>query len=209
MIHSFIHSGDFYSASSSSLLLRSAHDTERILCRSFTPKRHRQLRVKDFPKVPTWRLERYSNPQPFGRKAPNLPMSRHAPQSQFLNTTFESWPIDALCCKLILWTAYWALLVVELLRANAGHDDDISDCNRQHPMPKKWHLAGAGLKYNGIKRWNFEEEKRMIQLLSRVARDLLAIQATDCSRFREGKSYFSWRTNNNRLTLEYRGVDLS
>src|SRR6218665_281849 len=32
--------------------------TARILCRSFTPKRHRQLRVKDLPKVPTWRLER-------------------------------------------------------------------------------------------------------------------------------------------------------
>src|SRR6218665_1945412 len=33
-----------------------------ILCRSLTPKRHRQLRVKDLPKVPTWRLERNSNP---------------------------------------------------------------------------------------------------------------------------------------------------
>src|SRR6218665_515773 len=27
-------------------------DTARIGCRSFTPKRHRQLRVKDLPKVP-------------------------------------------------------------------------------------------------------------------------------------------------------------
>jgi len=43
----FIHSGYFYSASSSPLLLRGAPDTARILCRSFTPKRHRQLRVKD------------------------------------------------------------------------------------------------------------------------------------------------------------------
>src|SRR6218665_1421126 len=50
---SFIHSGCFYSASSSPLLLRGASDTARILCRSFTPKRHRQLRVKDLPKVPT------------------------------------------------------------------------------------------------------------------------------------------------------------
>src|SRR6218665_1509249 len=39
---------------------------------------HRQLRVKVLPKVPVWRLERDSNPQPFGRKAPNLPMSHHA-----------------------------------------------------------------------------------------------------------------------------------
>ena len=48
---SFIHSNHFYSASSSPLLLRSAHDTARILWRSFTPKRHRQLWVKDLRKV--------------------------------------------------------------------------------------------------------------------------------------------------------------
>ena len=35
-----IHSDHFYSASSRPLLLRSAPDTARILCRSFTPKRH-------------------------------------------------------------------------------------------------------------------------------------------------------------------------
>ena len=56
----FIHSDHFYSPSSSSLLLRSAPDTAR----SFTPKRHRQLFVKDLPKVPTWRLEWESNPRP-------------------------------------------------------------------------------------------------------------------------------------------------
>src|SRR6218665_2452772 len=50
-VHSFIHLGYFYCASSSPLLLRSAPDTARILCRSFTPKSHRQLRVKDLPKV--------------------------------------------------------------------------------------------------------------------------------------------------------------
>jgi len=48
----------------SPLLLRGAPkspDTGRILCRSFTPKRHhRQLRVKDLPKVSTWQLERDS-----------------------------------------------------------------------------------------------------------------------------------------------------
>src|SRR6218665_2975823 len=42
-VSSFIHSDYFYSASSSSLLLGSAPDTARILCRSFTLKRHRQL----------------------------------------------------------------------------------------------------------------------------------------------------------------------
>src|SRR6218665_963500 len=54
--HSFIHSDHFYSVSSSPLLFRSAPDRARILCRSFTPKRHRQLQVKNLPKVPTWRL---------------------------------------------------------------------------------------------------------------------------------------------------------
>src|SRR6218665_3308279 len=39
---------------------------------------HRELRVKDLPKAPTWRLVQDSNPQPFGRKALNLPMSHHA-----------------------------------------------------------------------------------------------------------------------------------
>ena len=75
----FVHSGYFYSTSSSPLLLRGASDTARILYWSFTPKRDRQLRVKDFPKITTWWLERESNPQPFGRKAKNLPMSHHAP----------------------------------------------------------------------------------------------------------------------------------
>src|SRR6218665_953257 len=75
-VWAYIHSGHFYSASSSPLLLRSASDTARIslLCRSFTPKRHRQLRVKDLPKVTTWRQERDSNPRPSGRKASALPM---------------------------------------------------------------------------------------------------------------------------------------
>src|SRR6218665_739010 len=40
---SFIHSGYFYSTSSSPLLLRGAPDTALILCRSFTPKHHKQL----------------------------------------------------------------------------------------------------------------------------------------------------------------------
>src|SRR6218665_3512848 len=73
--HPFIHSDHFYSASSSPLLLRSAPDTARILCRNFTPKRHRQLR--DLPNVPTWRLERDSNPRPSGLKASTLPMYHH------------------------------------------------------------------------------------------------------------------------------------
>src|SRR6218665_1880881 len=39
---------------------------------------YRQLQVKDLPKVPTWRLERNSNPRPSGRKASTLPMRHYA-----------------------------------------------------------------------------------------------------------------------------------
>ena len=75
-VHSFIHSGYFYSVSSSPLLFRGAPD---ILFRSFTPKRGRKLQVKDLAKVPTRLLERDSNPRLFGRKSMNLQMSHHAP----------------------------------------------------------------------------------------------------------------------------------
>src|SRR6218665_1974304 len=73
LIYLFIHSSYFYIASSSPLLFRGAPNTARILCLSFTPKNHRQLRVKDLPKIPTWRLKRYSNPRPFGRNEPSRP----------------------------------------------------------------------------------------------------------------------------------------
>src|SRR6218665_268311 len=64
--------------------------TARILHRSFTPKRHRQLRVKDLPNVPTWRLERNSNPRPFGRKASNLLMSTTTWSIRFNIAEFQS-----------------------------------------------------------------------------------------------------------------------
>src|SRR6218665_3836687 len=75
--NSFIHSGYFYSASSSPLLLRSAPVKARMLCRSFMLKRHRQLRVKDLTKVPTWLLERDSNPRPSDQKASTLAICHH------------------------------------------------------------------------------------------------------------------------------------
>src|SRR6218665_1456816 len=65
-IHSFIHSGHFYSASSSPLLLRGAPDHSTDTVSEFHAEEHRQLQVKDLPKVPTWRLERESNPRPSG-----------------------------------------------------------------------------------------------------------------------------------------------
>ena len=81
-IHSFIHSFIlFYRASSSPPLLRGAPDTARILCRNSTPKRQRQLWVKDLlmPKVPTWRLERewrMASTQPMRHPLPNLGVPR-------------------------------------------------------------------------------------------------------------------------------------
>src|SRR6218665_1642861 len=62
-MNSCIHLGHFYSASLCPLYYSEAlPTTPRILCRSFTRKRHRQLRVKDLPKFPTRRLERDFNP---------------------------------------------------------------------------------------------------------------------------------------------------
>src|SRR6218665_643382 len=65
-IHSFIHSGHFYSVPSSTLLLRGAPDYSTDTVSEFHAEAHRQLQVKDLPKVPTWRLERESNPRPAG-----------------------------------------------------------------------------------------------------------------------------------------------
>src|SRR6218665_2705043 len=65
-VQSFIHSGHFYSAPSSILLLRGAPDYSTDTVSEFHAEPHRQLQVKDLPKVPTWRLERESNPLPSG-----------------------------------------------------------------------------------------------------------------------------------------------
>src|SRR6218665_3681358 len=62
----FIHSGHFYSAPSSSLLLRGAPDYSTDTVSEFHAEVHMQLQVKDLPKVTTWRLERESNPRPSG-----------------------------------------------------------------------------------------------------------------------------------------------
>src|SRR6218665_2721628 len=65
VIHSFIHSGHFYSAPSSPLLLRGAPDCSTDTVSEFHGHvLYLQLQVKDMPKVPTWRLERESNPRP-------------------------------------------------------------------------------------------------------------------------------------------------
>src|SRR6218665_2069816 len=66
VVHSFIHSGHFYSAPSSPLPLRGAPDYSTDTVSEFHAEAHRQLQVKDLPKVPTWRLEQESNPRPSG-----------------------------------------------------------------------------------------------------------------------------------------------
>ena len=59
----------FYRASRSICLSEALPTTGIDTVSEFTRRSDRQLRVKDLPKVPTWRLERDSNPRPFGRRA--------------------------------------------------------------------------------------------------------------------------------------------
>src|SRR6218665_392538 len=76
LCYSFIHSGHFYSTSSSPLLLRGAPDYSINTVSELT-----QLRVKDSPKAPTWWLEQDSDLQPSRHKTSNLPLSHHVPQT--------------------------------------------------------------------------------------------------------------------------------
>ena len=77
--YSFIHSGHFYSTSSSPLLLRGALDYSTDTVSEFHAEAHRQLQVKDLPKVPTWQLERESNPRLSGWKSSSQPRRHHVP----------------------------------------------------------------------------------------------------------------------------------
>ena len=111
----FIHSGYFHSASSSPPLLRGARDTSRILRRSFTPKRHTQLRAKALPKVLTLRLERNSNTRPFVRKVTNLPMSHHAHDDysdDYGNDDYgnDDWLTDTI--MVVGWFIHWCQSVI-------------------------------------------------------------------------------------------------
>src|SRR6218665_1577042 len=102
-IHSFIHSGYFYSAFSSPLLLRGTIPTQYGYCVGVS--RHRKQRVKDFLKASTWRLERNSNPRPFGRKATNLPIS-HYPHEHliFFALLYLDWHTCTYFCPFCLTT---------------------------------------------------------------------------------------------------------
>ena len=106
VIHLCIHSGHLYSAPLRPLLFRGATDTIRILCQNFTPKPHRQLRVKDLPKFPTWRLERESNPWPFGRKPSTPPMRHPCPTLYSVRSSIHSQ-----CSGLMTWAMRLCLRV--------------------------------------------------------------------------------------------------
>src|SRR6218665_18476 len=62
----FTHSDHFNSAPSSLPLLSGAPDYSTDTVSEFHAEAHRQLQVKDLPKVPTWRLERESNQRSSG-----------------------------------------------------------------------------------------------------------------------------------------------
>src|SRR6218665_184266 len=82
-IHSFIHSGYFYSIAPFqthyyyTTQRRSRHSTDTVA--EFHAKCHGQFRVKEFSKGPTFRLEWNSNRRTSGRKASTLPMRHHTP----------------------------------------------------------------------------------------------------------------------------------
>ena len=98
---SFIHSGHFYSAPSSPLLPRGAPDYSTDTVSEFHAKAHRQLQVKDLPKVPTWRLERESNPWPCSWKSSSQQRRHHVPH--LFRTTYQTahriqWRAEAVGC---------------------------------------------------------------------------------------------------------------
>src|ERR1043165_9013930 len=70
-----------YSAPSR-FLLRGAHNYSADTESEFHAEAHEQLRAKDLPRVPTWRLEVDSNPQPSDCKASNIPLHKHAPHNK-------------------------------------------------------------------------------------------------------------------------------
>ena len=101
--HSFIHSWYFYSAFSSTLLLRGAPDYGIHSVSELTRQSTTALPVKDLPKVPTWQLEWDSNMWPSGRKALNLSLSYHAPQELFMENGALC-IVYFTCCLCFCWS---------------------------------------------------------------------------------------------------------
>ena len=100
----FIHS--FYFFKTSTTQKRSRHSTDTVP--EFHAKRQRQLWVKDLSKVPTWRLERESNPWLFGRKASTLPKRHQVPQRYNVIIALSIWTSCELTDK-VGWCPVWIL----------------------------------------------------------------------------------------------------
>src|SRR6218665_1355393 len=80
LIYLFIHSRDFYSAYSRPLYYSEALPTQHGYCVGVSRRSALATASEGLAQGPyTWRLERDSDPRPFGRKASNLPMNHHAP----------------------------------------------------------------------------------------------------------------------------------
>src|ERR1043165_1754473 len=98
--YSFIHFRYLYSAPSR-FLLRGVPDYSADTESEFQAEELEQLRVKDLPRVPTWRLEVDSNPQPCGCKAPNIPHTTASIQSlarsDMHKTLIRHWSNSGVC----------------------------------------------------------------------------------------------------------------
>ena len=83
--HSFIHSGYIYSAFSSPLLLRGAPDHSNDTVPEFHAEASQAIVSEGLSQGRYMAAGvGYEGYEPFGRKAPNLPMSNHAPQSSIV-----------------------------------------------------------------------------------------------------------------------------
>jgi len=144
--YSFIHSDNFNSASSCPLTFRGAPDTARILCRSFMPKRHKQLWVNDLPNVPTWRLERDLNPQPFeSTNEPSRPTIMNI-SLKFIFIIWADYSIE-LHFSLFIYAAdaiflwYWVVVVVVV--SYPDYREPPWSPNKYNYTTQYWHVVAA------------------------------------------------------------------
>ena len=98
--NSFIHSGHFYSAPSSPLLLRGAPEYSTDTVSDFHAEAHMQLQVKDLPKDPMCRLERESNPWPYGWKSSSQPRRHHVPRFHWTQKSIHKILTQKISCWL-------------------------------------------------------------------------------------------------------------
>ena len=127
---SFIHSGYFYSASSSPLVLRGTPDYGIGTVLEFTHRNATDNYKWNLPKVPIWLLEWDSSLQPSGCNALNLPRYHWAttPHTKWL--THRLWVTRILVIKWVYHDANMtSILVMELTAAMGG----------SRPAGKQWY----------------------------------------------------------------------